>query len=76
MSDYYPIYAGKSEAEKLRDHVAKEKGRSFRKFRRQGFYAIDNDASIFEKSFPEIKETVQVQLTKYGKIKAVYLLKK
>jgi hypothetical protein len=62
----------RSEGKKLRDQIAKEKGS---RFRRAGFFAVDKEGRILEKAFPENRETVQVHLSKYGKVQRVFLLK-
>lgn len=66
------LYKTRSEAEKLRDAIAKEK----RLIRRHDFMPVDSSGRILEKTFFETGETVQVRLTRRGKIEAVYLLKR
>lgn len=61
----------RSEAEKLKEQIAKKTG----VFRHHDFHAIDNDGRVLEKTFYETGETVQVHLTKSGKIQVVYLLR-
>ena len=61
-----------SKAEKLRDQLAKAKGKYFK---RSGFFAVDQEKQVLEKPFPETREVVQVHLNKYGKVQQVYLLK-
>ena len=62
----------KSEAEKLKERIAKRTG----VFRHPDFHAIDNDGRILEKTFFETGETVQVHLDQNGKIQTVYLLRR
>lgn len=65
--------AAKSEAEKLKERLAAEKGKIFK---RPDFHPIDPEGRILERTFHESGETVQVHLTKHRKITAVYLLRR
>lgn len=62
----------KSEAQKLKDRLASDTGRIFR---RPDFHPIDPTNQILERSFHETGETVQVHLTRHRKVQAVYLIK-
>ena len=63
----------RSPAQRLKVQIEREKGK--RKFRHQGFHAIDREGKILEKSFHESGETVQVHLTRGGKVQSVFLIR-
>jgi hypothetical protein len=63
--------AAKSEAQKLKDRLASDTGKVFR---RPDFHPIDPTGLILERNFHETGETVQVHLTRNRKVQAVYLI--
>jgi hypothetical protein len=63
--------SGKSDAVKLKERLASEKGKRFKQL---NFHPLDPESRVLERSFHETGETVRVHLTPRKRIQAVYLL--